>query len=49
MSEATGAFYENVLITILTVVTFITLVLAFMYLIFVKEEPSKTKTSAAKT
>jgi len=44
MSEATGAFYENVVITILTVVTFITIVLAFMYLIFVKEETPTTKT-----
>ena len=39
-----GMYFETVVITILTVVVFITLVLAFMYMIFVREETPTTKT-----
>jgi len=39
-----GIYFETVVITILTVVTFIILFLAFMYMIFVREETPTTKT-----
>ena len=39
-----GIYFETVVITILMVVTFIILFLAFMYMIFVREETPTTKT-----
>lgn len=39
-----GAYFETVVITILSVVTFVTIVLFFIYMIFVKEESPTTKT-----
>jgi len=39
-----GIYFETVVITILSVIVLITLVLTFMYMIFVKEETPKTKT-----
>jgi len=39
-----GTYFETVVITILTVVAFITLVLAFMYMIFAREETPAKKT-----
>jgi len=39
-----AVYFETVVITVLTVVVFITLVLAFLYMIFVKEETPATKT-----
>jgi len=38
MAMEVGAFYENVIITLIIVVTFFFLILAFLYLIYGKEE-----------
>jgi len=38
MAMEVGAFYENVIITIIIVITFFFLILAFLYLIYGKEE-----------
>ncbi len=51
MAMPTGAFFESVIVTFILVVTFFFLVLAFLYMIYGKEEkqvaakPPKTKTS----
>lgn len=39
-----GAYFETVVITLLLVLTFLTIVLAFIYMIFGKEEAPKTQT-----
>jgi len=42
MAMDVGAFYTNVVITLIIVVTFFFLILAFLYLIYGKEERSVT-------
>jgi len=43
-----GAFYENVVITFLIVITFLVLILAFLYMIWGREEKPTTTTTAPK-
>ena len=42
MAMDVGAFYGNVIITLIIVVTFFFLILSFLYLIYGKEERSAT-------
>lgn len=46
MATDPGAYYENVLITFLIVVSFFVLILAFLYMIYGRKETPET---AAKT
>jgi len=48
MAMEIGAFFENVIVTFILVVTFFFLVLAFIYMIYGKEE-KKATTKAPKT
>lgn len=44
MAMEVGAYFENVIITFLMVVTFFILILAFLYMIYGREEaPATTK------
>jgi preprotein translocase subunit SecG len=49
MAMETGAFFENVLVTFILVVTFFFLVLAFLYMIYGREEKQATTTTAPRT
>jgi len=49
MAMDTISYFENVLITFLIVVTFIILALAFLYMIYGREEVPATATSRPKT
>lgn len=45
-----GAYFENVVLTFILVVTFIVLILAFLYMIYGREETTAaTATTAPKT
>ena len=46
MAMEIGAFFENVIITFILVITFIILVLAFLYMIYGREETAGTTTTA---
>ncbi len=41
-ADFTGAFFETVVITILIALTFITIILAFLYMTFTREETEKS-------
>ncbi len=41
-TDFTGAFFETVVITILIALTFITIILAFLYMTFTREETEKS-------
>ncbi|HKZ93279.1 MAG TPA: hypothetical protein VJ249_01695 [Candidatus Bathyarchaeia archaeon] len=45
MAMEIGAFFENVVLTFLLVITFFFLVLVFLYMIFGKEEKTATATT----
>jgi len=47
MAMEIGAFFENVVLTFVLVVTFFFLVLAFLYMIFGKEERAGAATKPA--
>jgi len=49
MAMDVGAFYEYVVITFILVVTFLFLILAFLYMIYGREEKPGTATGAPKT
>jgi large-conductance mechanosensitive channel len=49
MAMDTGAFFENVVVTFIIVVTFLFLTLAFLYMIYGKEEKQTTASTAPKT
>lgn len=50
MALDVGAYFENVVLTFLLVVTFLVLVLAFLYMMYGKEEKTAaTTTTAPKT
>jgi len=48
MAMDIGAYFENVLITFLIVVTFLTLILVFLYMIYGREETGAATTTAPK-
>jgi len=41
-----GAYFGNIVMTVLTVLTFFILVLAFLYMIWGREETAQTQTKA---
>jgi len=45
MAMDIGAYFENVLMTFLTVVTFLILILAFLYMVYGREETTATTTA----
>lgn len=49
MAMEIGAFFENVIVTFILVVTFFFLALAFLYMIYGKEEKQATGTTTPKT
>jgi len=49
MAMEIGAFFENVIVTFILVVTFFFLVLAFLYMMYGKEEKRTTRATAPKT
>jgi len=49
MAMDTAAFFENVILTFILVVTFIFLILAFLYMMYGKEEKHTTTTATPKT
>jgi hypothetical protein len=48
MAMEIGAFFENVVVTLLLVITFFFLILSFLYMIYGREERGST-TTAPKT
>jgi len=48
MSTDVKAYFENVVMTFLIVLTFIILVLAFLYMIYGREETTEATTTAPK-
>jgi len=49
MSTNVQAYFENVIITLLMVITFFILILAFLYVIYGKKEAAATPTQRQKT
>ena len=49
MAMDTATFFENVVLTFILVITFIFLILAFLYLMYGKEEKQTTAATAPKT
>jgi preprotein translocase subunit SecG len=49
MAMDAGAFFENVLVTFIIVVTFLFLILAFLYMIYGREEKQTTAATSPKT
>lgn len=49
MAMDTGAFFVNVIATLIIVITFIFLILAFLYMIYGREEKQATATTAPRT
>jgi len=49
MAMGIGAYFENVLITFLIVLSFFVLILVFLYMIYGREEASASATTAPKT
>jgi len=45
MAIEIGAYFENVVVTFIIVVTFLVLVLAFLYMIYGREETTATTTT----
>jgi len=48
MAMDVGAFFDNVVITFLTVLTFLILVLVFLYMLYGREETTASATTAPK-
>jgi len=46
MAMEIGAFFENVIVTFILVITFIILILAFLYMIYGREETTAATTTA---
>lgn len=44
-----GAYFENVFVTFLIVITFFILILAFLYMLYGKEEAAATTSAKTKT
>ena len=49
MAMEIGAFFENVIVTFILVVTFLFLILAFLYMMYGREEKQTTTATAPKT